>query len=124
MSGAEEATMAQFLLLARDRGSEVFAGMSPEEIQRIIQKYIDWGAKLEAQGRMRAHHKLADGEGRVLRAGDSGVRITDGPFSETKEVIGGFWVFEAADYDEALALVRDHPHHARGTLELRRIEVL
>jgi len=114
--------MAQFLLLARDRGTEMFAGLSPEDIQRIIQRYIDWGARLEAEGRMRAHHKLEDG-GRTLRKGGAGVDVTDGPYPETKEVVGGFWVFEAADYDEALGLVTDHPHFEFGPLELRRIEL-
>jgi hypothetical protein len=40
--------MAQFLLLVRDRGSEMFAGLSREDIQRIIQRYIDWGATRRA----------------------------------------------------------------------------
>jgi hypothetical protein len=113
--------MAQFLLLARDRGDEMFAGMSPEEIQRIIQRYIAWGDRLKAAGRMRANHKL-ESDGRVLRKDGGRVRVLDGPYSETKEIVAGFWLFEAADEAEALKLLEDHPHVEFGSLELRAID--
>ena len=76
--------MASFMLIARD-GPQDFADVSPEDMQRIIEKYVAWGTKLEEAGKKRAGSKLRDGEGRVLR-GDAGkLTITDGPFSETKE---------------------------------------
>jgi hypothetical protein len=78
--------MASFMLIARD-GPQDFADVSPEDMQRIIEKYVAWGTKLEEAGKKRAGSKLRDGEGRVLR-GDSGkLTVTDGPFSETKETV-------------------------------------
>jgi len=47
---------------------------------------------------------------------------TDGPYSETKEVLGGFYLIEAADYDEAVARTGDHPHLEHGgTIEIRKL---
>jgi hypothetical protein len=46
----------------------------------------------------------------------------DGPFSETKEVIGGYWILEADSYDEMQELVADCPHLEHGRLEIRQIE--
>ena len=114
--------MASFMLIARD-GPQDFADVSPEDMQRIIEKYVAWGTKLEETGKKRAGSKLRDGEGRVLR-GDAGkLTITDGPFSETKEVVGGYWMIDAADYDEAIELARDCPHIEYGaSLEIREVE--
>ena len=47
--------------------------------------------------------------------------ITDGPFTETHEVLGGYYIIEAADYDEAVKLTLDHPHlEYGGTIEVRQ----
>lgn len=58
--------MASFMLIARDVPQD-FADVSPEDMQRIIEKYVAWGNKLEEAGKKRAGNKLRDGEGRVLR---------------------------------------------------------
>ena len=47
--------------------------------------------------------------------------VTDGPFAESKEVIGGFWLLEASSYDEVQAFLKSHPHLEVGTLEVRQI---
>ena len=59
---------------------------------------------------------------RSLRAQSNGeVRITDGPYLETKEHVGGFWVLEAADLDEALAWGRKAAIACRAPVEVRAI---
>jgi hypothetical protein len=68
-------------------------------------------------------NKLVDDAGKVLRGGKA--TATDGPYSETKEVLGGYYLIEAASYDEAVRLSLDHPHlQYDGTIEVRRVEVL
>ena len=57
--------MPQYMLLLRDDPS-VFADLSPEEMQRVLQRYGDWRRSL--QNRIPGGHKLKDGEGRVMRA--------------------------------------------------------
>jgi hypothetical protein len=113
--------MPRFLVLPRE-SDDTFAHLSPAEMQEIIDRYIAWTAHLEERGRLESSEKLEDGTGRVLRRGDDGLSITDGPFTEVKEVVGGYWIVTAADFADACALVEGHPHLAWGTLEIRRIE--
>jgi hypothetical protein len=47
--------------------------------------------------------------------------VTDGPFAESKEVLGGFWLLEAASYEEVQGFLKDHPHLDAGSLEVRQI---
>ena len=49
--------------------------------------------------------------------------FTDGPFAETKEQLGGYYMIDAPNYDEAVRRTLDHPHLSHGTIELREIEV-
>lgn len=116
--------MSKFLVLARDNGG--WRDLSPEEGQRVIQKYFDWSNGMRSAGRLVGSNKLKDGEGRVVRGGGKAAEIAvkDGPYSETKEVLGGYWLIEADDYDEALKMVADHPHLRFGSLEVRAIEDL
>jgi hypothetical protein len=119
-----EAPMAKFLLVARDSGkwTELAGQASPAEIQSIIDKYNAWSERVAAQGGLVTGEKLRDGEGRVLKAQGGGLKVTDGPHSESKEVIGGFWILEADSYEEAVNLAKDSPHLSFGSLELRQIQ--
>ncbi len=70
--------------------------------------------------------KIAGGEALEPVATATSVRVsngetmtTDGPFAETKEQLGGFYVVEAADLDEAVAMASKIPHAALGTIEVR-----
>ena len=56
-----------------------------------------------------------------VRVRDGETLTTDGPFAETKEQLGGFYVVEAADLDEAIALAARIPHAASGTVEVRPV---
>lgn len=109
--------MPQFMLMLRDTGFP--ANISPEEIQAIIERYGAWMQKVRATG-----EKLHDGEGRVVVRKDGGVAVTDGPYVESKEVIGGYFVVDAPDYAAAEKLVEDCPHLDFGSIEIRRIEVM
>jgi len=116
--------MPDYMLILRDLPEEQ-AGISPEEMQRIIQKYVAWAGQLRAEGRYVAGDKLVDGAGRVLRRGKARLRISDGPFTEGKEVIGGFFTVKADSYEEAVRLAEGCPHlDLGGSLELREVEVL
>jgi hypothetical protein len=65
---------------------------------------------LRERGAIRAGSELAPAAAATtLRRSDDGVSITDGPFAETAEVFGGYYVIEAADLDEAIAVARDLP---------------
>jgi hypothetical protein len=93
------------------------AGFSPEELQKVLQKYQEWRRTKATGGQ-----KLADGEGRVLRKTNGKAAVTDGPFIEAKEVMGGFFVIEAGNYDEAVEVAKSCPHMEFGSIEVRQIE--
>ena len=96
--------------------------MSPEEGQKALQKFLAWRERLRAQKILVGSAKLKGEAGKVMR-GTGQPRVTDGPFSETKEVLGGYFTIEARDYDAALAQCRDCPHlEYGGTIEVREVE--
>lgn len=109
--------MPQFVLMLRDSGAFP-EDISPEEIQQILERYGAWSERVGAKGQ-----KLRDEEGRVVtRKDNGGVTVTDGPYAESKEVIGGYFVVDASDYDAAAKLVEDCPHLQFGSIEIRQIE--
>ena len=64
------------------------------------------------------------GEGRVLTRGADGIDVKDGPYTETKEVVGGFYLIKAESFEHAARLCDDHPHHQFGSIEIRAIDTL
>jgi hypothetical protein len=118
-----EVHMSRFLLLLRDEPS-TFEHLSPAEMQAIIQKYIAWGNGLRDSGRLIGSDKLTGSGGRVARQSGAKTMVTDGPFTEAREVVGGFYMIQAKDYDEAMTIVRDCPHLAFGSIEVRQVEEL
>ncbi len=112
--------MSQFMLFIRN-GDEPNE-LSPEQIQQAIQRFSAWARKLREQGRLVAAEKLKDNEGLLLRT-RNGQIVVDGPFAETKETIGGYFIVEAGTRDEAVELTRECPALSNGGIvELREIE--
>jgi hypothetical protein len=108
--------MPQFVLMLRDNGSFP-SNISPEEIQAIIEKYRVWNERVGGSG-----EKLRDDEGRILVRNGGSVTVTDGPYVESKEVVGGFMIIEASSYDDAVRLCQDCPHLEFGSIEIRQVE--
>jgi hypothetical protein len=109
--------MAQFMLLLYDNPAG-WQNVSPEEMQKAIEKYFAWTKKPFTVDSKR----LAEDAGRVIRSQGGKARATDGPYSETKEVLGGYYTIEAPNYDEAVRLAMDHPHlEYGGTIEVRQV---
>ena len=106
--------MAHYLLLLRNQPNR-WAGLSPEEMQKVTEKYMEWRTKpfvLDGQG-------FVDTTGRVV--GKGGSSVTEGPFSESREVVAGFYAIEAADFDEAVKLALTNPHVSSGSIEIREV---
>jgi hypothetical protein len=116
--------MAQYTLMLRGESDSAFAKLSPAEMQAIVARYHTWAEGLGAAGKLAGSHKLYDGQGRVMRRNAGKVVVTDGPFTEGKEVIGGLFVIEAASYDEAIAIADGCPHLDFGSIEVRAVEVM
>ncbi|HYM68351.1 MAG TPA: YciI family protein [bacterium] len=116
--------MSRFLLLlyqAPTRDGE----LSPEDIQRIIAKYTAWRDGLVQRNKMRGGEKLTDDGGRLVRVQSGTVTVTDGPYSEVHEVLGGFFVIDALDYNDAVEIARTCPHLAEGQrIEVREVDAM
>ena len=116
--------MAKFMLLLHDN-PQAFADVSPEQMQKVIEKYQAWGKRLREQGVIQGGNKLMDEPGKVMRSKDGQVRVTDGPYSESKEILGGFYIIEATDYAQALERSKDCPHLGYGgTIEVRQVDLV
>ena len=109
--------MPQYMLLLHHDPSG-FERLSPAEREKAVEKYMAWTKKPFVADSKR----LAPEPGRVIRSENGRPRATDGPYSETKEILGGFYTIEAASYDEAIQRALDHPHLAfGGTVEVRQL---
>ncbi|MBC5782339.1 hypothetical protein H8N03_05240 [Ramlibacter sp. USB13] len=105
----------EYLLLSRGQWD---AGKSSAEVQAAIDAFYAWHAGLVAQGKFRPGQRLAKGAKLVTRTG-----IMDGPFTEAKEVIGGYWFILAGSLEEAARIAADNPCLACGLVfEIRPIE--
>ena len=114
--------MDEYLLILHDPADSPFYSMSPEEMQSVVARYGAWAEELAAQGRIRGGHKLEDGTARHLTGGPGKVSVKDGPFPETKEVVGGVFLVVAASYEDAVELASTCPHLEFGRIEIRRVE--
>jgi hypothetical protein len=114
--------VGQFILFIRD-GDQPDAPQTPEEMQQAVERYRAWAGALARQGKLVSAFKLKDDGGRLMSSRDGQIAV-DGPFTETKETIGGYFVIEAADYAEATELARGCPIFlGGGVLEVRQIEL-
>jgi hypothetical protein len=117
-----EEIMPRFMLFLHENPSD-FSGYSPEEMQKIIEKYSAWAEQMAQSGKLAGSHKLKDEPGRVVARKGSQTIVRDGPYSETKEMIGGFFMLEARDYREAEELARGCPHlEYGGRIEIREVD--
>jgi hypothetical protein len=88
-------------------------------------KYGAFRQKLQERKQWVAGQKLADEPGRVLRSEDGKIVAIDGPYSETKEWLGGFYLVEAPSYNAAVEISRECPHlQYGGTIEVREIDAM
>jgi hypothetical protein len=91
----------EYLLFSRGRWD---ADKSKEEIQSVIDRFYVWHERLVAEGKFKSGSRLAVSNMLVNRTG-----IMDGPFTETKEVIGGYWFVVAGSLQEAAAIAAGSP---------------
>lgn len=110
------------MLLLSDDPTE-YADMSPAELQAVLDRYMAWANDLGARGKMLGGEKLRDEGGRVLRNDGGKVVVRDGPYAEVREIVSGYFLVEATDYDDAVAIAASCPHaQSRGSIMVREIE--
>jgi hypothetical protein len=109
-------TMSEFLFLYR--GAQ--RPGSPEEMQRMTQKWVDWITGLAQQGNLKDRGQPLQATGKVVAGANR--TVTDGPYAETKDIVGGYSVIQARDLDHAVELSHDCPaFEVGGSVEIRPV---
>jgi hypothetical protein len=113
--------MAQYLLMIY--GDEArMAGASEEDMAEMMRAYGDYTQWLAAQGWMRGGDALhGTDQATSVRVRDGERVVTDGPFAETKEQLGGYYLIETDNLDDAIEAAGRCPGALRGTMEIRPI---
>jgi len=95
---------------------------SADQIKQVTEAYNAYTKALVDAGAMRGGEALQDGKtATTVRFNNGNKVVTDGPFAETKEEFGGFYLIEAADLDEAIAWAAKCPGAQWGSIEVRPI---
>lgn len=116
MPGSSSET--RFMLILR--GGKADKDFSPSEYGITIKKYLDWIEGLREKGLYEAGEPLEE-TGKFL-SGKRGAIVTDGPFAESKETVGGYFIIKARDLDEATEIAKGCPiFESGGGLEVRQI---
>jgi hypothetical protein len=90
---------------------------SPEQMQENMNKWLAWVDKLAKAGVYAGGEPLLRGGKLVSQSG-----VTDGPYTEGKEVVGGYFIVNAATFDDAVALCSDYPDFSYGgTIQVRQV---
>jgi hypothetical protein len=111
----------KYMLLIHD-DEKSFAGLSESERQRIYGEYRQFTQQLQAGGQYLAGSELQPTSAATSVRVRNGKRlVTDGPFAETHEQLGGYYLVEAKDLDEAISLAARIPSARTGTIEVRPV---
>ena len=111
----------QFLLLIYNDDSLLDA-LPAGEADAMMRECFDHADALREQGSLRQSQQLEDAKiAKTVRRRGGTVSVVDGPFAETKEMLGGFNLIEAADMDEAVRIASEFPWTATGCVEIRPI---
>ena len=113
----------QYLLLIYDTESQ-WGKLSEAEQQAIMKEYRDFTQSITQSGHYKGGNQLHPvAKATTVRVRDRKRLVTDGPFAETKEQLGGYYLIDAKDLDEAVALAARVPSARMGSIEVRPIVV-
>jgi hypothetical protein len=113
----------QYLLLIYDE-EQSWGKMSQAEQGKMYAEYGQFGAAIKQSGNHVAGHQLQPiATATTVRLRDGKRLLTDGPFAETKEQLGGFYLVNAKDLDEAIAIAARIPSARTGSIEVRPLVV-
>jgi hypothetical protein len=111
----------QYLLLIYDQESQ-WGNLSEAERGKIYQDYGDFTQSITKSGHYIGGNQLHPvGKATTVRVRDGKKLVTDGPFAETKEQLGGYYMIEAKDLDDAVAIACRIPSARFGSIEVRPI---
>ena len=111
----------QYLLLIYGNEKD-FDKLTHAERQGVTREYTEFTKSIAQSGHLRGGNELQPvASARTVRVRDKKRTVTDGPFAETKEQLGGYYLIEAKDQDEAIAVAARIPSVRWGSIEVRPI---
>ncbi len=112
--------MSEFMMIFRHTPSADYQP-SPEEMEASLKQWQDWIGSIAAQGKFVSTNQLGF-NGKTIKPGNI---ITDGPYAEVKEIVGGYMIVKADSLDEAIEFGKGCPILAiGGHVEVRDIMAL
>jgi hypothetical protein len=112
--------MRYLLMICTDEST--VAAMSPEEGSSMMTEYATFGEEMARRGVLQGGERLRPTtDATTVQVRDGEVLTSDGPFAETKEQVGGYFVVECKDLDEAIEIAAKIPGARVGTIEVRPI---
>ena len=113
----------QYMLLIYE-SEKAFYALSEEDQGKIFEEYGAFTKELDATGKNKGSEALLPtNTATTIRVRDGKVTRTDGPFAETREQLGGFYLVEAKDMEAAIAIARRIPTAKTGSVEVREVVV-
>jgi hypothetical protein len=114
----------KYLCLAY-RDEAVWDAMPRADYERIVGEILDYREELRRGGNFIYADAVQPARtAATIRVRDAGTTVTDGPYAETKEQLGGFYLIEATDLDQAIQLVSAIPSAPLATIEVRSLKEL
>ena len=111
----------QYLMLIYSQEAQ-FASMTPQDMAAMSAEFGKYTEEITKAGKYRGGNRLAPtASATTVRVRDGKRVTTDGPFAETKEQLGGYYLIDANDLDEAIALAAKIPSARFGLIEVRPI---
>ena len=111
----------QYLLMIYDDES-AFATAKPEDMGQLMAAYEAYTQALTASGVMLGANRLREtSDATTVRLVDGKTQVLDGPYAETKEQLGGYYLIDVADLDAALSWAARCPGASTGTMEVRPV---
>ena len=111
----------QYLLMIYGNES-YFSTLTETEQAKIMEEYMSFTKEIVQSGHYRAGNELHNtSKATTVRVRDQKRAVTDGPFAETKEQLGGYYLIEAKDLDEAVGIAARIPSVRWGSIEVRPI---
>lgn len=112
----------QYMLLIYNSPAAEFETMSPEDREQMHGEYMAFTEELVEAGEMVSGNALQGTDtATTVRAREGGKTTTDGPFAETKEVLGGYYVVECENLDRAIEWAAKIPDARTGSVEVRPV---
>ena len=109
----------KYVLLIYD-DERIFEDMNREELRTMMPEYAAFTQSIKDAGQYKAGEALQPtSTATTVRVRGGKIQTTDGPFAETREQLGGFYLVDAANLDEAIALAARIPSARRGSIEVR-----